>query len=76
MQAEGSRENAAEQDTDRSAARGDETEDAHRLRPLHRLGEEGDDQRKRGRRSDGAGETLHRAKADQLRLRGGEPGAE
>ena len=66
--AERVRQDPAQQDADRSAARGDESEDPHRLRPLRRLGEEGDDERERNGRDDGGGEALQRPGADQRDL--------
>jgi hypothetical protein len=66
----------AEQDADRSAACGDETVDAHRLRPLHRLGEQGDDERERDGRDDGAAEALQGSCADKDGLGGREPAGE
>ena len=66
------REDAAEKDADRPAARGDEAEDAHRLRALGRLGEEGHRQRERDGGDDRAADALHGARADEHLLRGGE----
>jgi hypothetical protein len=51
----------AEQDADAPAARGDETEDAHRLGPLAGLREEVHHQRERDSRGDRAAETLNAA---------------
>ncbi len=62
-------EHAAEQDADRAAARGDEAEDAHRLRPLGRLGEQRHHQRQRDGGGDRAAEPLDRACGDQEALR-------
>ena len=59
-----------------AAAGGDEAEDAHRLRPLGRLGEQRHDQRQRDRGDDRAAESLHRARADQHRLRRRQPAGE
>ena len=67
---------AAEQDADRAAARRDEAEDAHRLRPLGRLGEQRDDERERDGRDDRATDSLHRAGRDQQPLRVGEAAAD
>ena len=47
---------AAGDDAERAAARGDEAEDAHRLRALTRLGEEAHDQRERDGRDGRAGD--------------------
>ena len=65
-------EDAAEQDADRPAARRDEAEHAHRLRPLGRLGEDRHHQRKRDRRHDRAADPLHRPRRDEHALRGRE----
>jgi hypothetical protein len=73
---ERARQDPAREDADRSTARSDETEEAHSLRPLRRLREESDDERERNCRRDRACEALHRSEADELRLRGGEPGPE
>ncbi len=66
--AERVRQDPAQQHADRSAARGDESEDPHRLRPLRRLGEEGDDERESNGRDDRGGEALQGPGADQGRL--------
>ena len=58
-------EDAAEQHADGAAAGHHEAEDAHRLRALGRLGEQGHDQRQRDRRDDGAAEALHGARGDR-----------
>jgi hypothetical protein len=58
----------AHEDADRATAGRHEAEDAHRLRPLGRLGEERHDQRERDRRDDGAAETLNRPRPDQHAL--------
>ena len=63
------REDAAEEHPDRAAPRRDEAEDAHRLRPLGRLGEERDDERERHRRDDRPADSLHRPGRDQDALR-------
>ena len=58
-------EHAAEQHADGAAAGHHEAEDAHRLGPLRRLGEQAHDQRERDRGHRGAAETLHRAADDE-----------
>jgi hypothetical protein len=60
-------------DAERAAAGGDETEDAHRLRSLGRLGEERDHQRERNRRDDRAADALNCAGGDERFLRVREP---
>ena len=60
---------AAEQHAGGAAAREDEAEDAHRLRPLRRLDEQGHDQRQRDCRDDRAADPLHGAGGDELALR-------
>jgi hypothetical protein len=66
----------AEQDARGAAPREDEAEHPHRLRPLGRLDEQGHDQGERDRRDDGAAETLHRARRDELPLGAGETAGE
>jgi hypothetical protein len=66
--AERVRQDPAQQDANRSAAGGDESEDPHRFRPLRRLGEEGDDERERHSGDDGRAEALQRPGADQQDL--------
>jgi hypothetical protein len=63
--AEGAGEQAAEQHADAAAAGAHEAVDAHRLRPLGRLGEQIHDQRQRDRRHHRAAEPLHCARGDQ-----------
>jgi hypothetical protein len=63
------REDAAEEDAERAAARGDEAEDAHRLRSLGRLGEERHHEGKGNRRHDRAADALDGARPDQNPLR-------
>ena len=65
MPVEHVREHAAEQNPDNAAARKHEAKDAHRLRPVGRLGEESHDKRQRDRRDDGAADSLHRPRDDQ-----------
>ena len=60
---------AAEKDADRSAARGDEAEDAHRLRALGRLREERHRQRERDGGDDRAADPLHGTRTDEHLLR-------
>ena len=67
---------AAEKHADAAAAGGDEAEDAHRLRPVRRLREQRHHQRKGDRGDDGGAESLHRPRADQQLLRGGEAARE
>ena len=59
------RQDAAEEHADRPAAGGDEPEDAHRLRALGGLREEGHDQRERDRRDHRAAQPLDRPRSDE-----------
>jgi hypothetical protein len=70
------REDAAEEDTDGAAAGQDEPEDAHRLRPFGRLGEQGHDQRERDGGHDRAADSLDCPRRDQRLLRGREAAGE
>ena len=63
------RENAAEQYADASAAGRDESDHAHRLRPLGGLGEQGHDQGESDHRHDSPTEALDGSSSDQERLR-------
>ena len=74
--AERARQDAAEERAERATPSGDETEEAHCLRPLSRRGEEGHDKRERDRRDDRAAQPLHRARPDEGRLRACEAAAE
>ena len=67
---------AAEQHADGAAARGDEAEDAHRLRPVGRLGEEVHHQRQRDGGGDCTAHALNRARGDEELLRRGEAAGE
>src|SRR5439155_1936063 len=60
---------SAEQHADAAAAGSDEAEDAHRLRPIGRLGEERHHQRERDGGGDRAAETLNSARPDEESLR-------
>ncbi len=63
-------EDSAEKNTERASAGGDEAEDAHRLRPLGRLGEQRHHQRESDGRDDRGAEPLHGARDDEHLLRG------
>ena len=66
-------EDAAEQQADGAAARGDRAPDAHRLRPLLALREGRRHDRERGRRDERGAEALEPAREDQELGRGREP---
>ena len=70
------REDAACEHANGSTSGEDEAEDPHRLRPVGRLGEEHHRQRERDRSDERAAEALHRARGDQLALRGRETAGE
>ena len=69
MPVEDVRQDPAEEDANRPAARGDEPEDAHRLGPLGRLREEGHHQRKCDSGDNGGAEPLDGARYDEHLLR-------
>ena len=69
MPVERVREDPAEQHADAAAAGGDEAEDAHRLGPVGRLGEQRHHQRERDRGDDRGAEALHGPRSDQELLR-------
>ena len=76
MPAERVGQDPSEQDADAAAARGDESEDPHRLRALTGLGEEVHHQRERHSRGDRTPEPLHAAADDERLLRGREAARE
>ncbi len=70
------RQHAAREHAEAAAAGADETIDTHRLGAVARLREEIHDERERDRRYHGAAESLHRACADEQRLRAGKAAGE
>ncbi len=73
MPSQGPREHAAEQQTERAAADGDEQVGAHRPSALTRLREVGDDERENGRRRERSTQALREAGDDEDRLIAGKP---
>ena len=76
MPGERVRQDAAEQNAGGAAAGEDEADDAHRLRPLGRLGEQDHDQRERDHRHDCAAEALDGPRRDEELLGGRQPARE